>query len=103
MYKLFFNTGDQNKVLVKLFKDKKLIREKSKVRKFSSQVLIPLIEEILRENKITPKEISEIELNPGPGSYTGLKVGASVANAFGWFLKIPVNGQTNKIIQPVYK
>ena len=103
MYKLFLDTSDQNKVLVKLFKENILIAQKSGIRKLSSQVLLPLIDEICREKKIKPNDISEIEINKGPGSYTGLKVGAAIANAFGWYLKIPVNGEKNKIINPVFE
>ena len=101
-FKLFIDTSDQNQVLVKLYKENILIAQKSEIRKLSSQILLPLIDEICRENKIKPDDISEIEINKGPGSYTGLKVGAAIANAFGWYLKIPVNGVKNKIINPVF-
>lgn len=102
-FKLYFDSSDRNKIAVKLFKNGKLISEKAKKQLFTSQVLLPLIAEICSENKITPHQLSEIEINPGPGSYTGLKVGAAVANALGWYLKIPVNGEKNKIVNPVYK
>ena len=46
------------------------------------------------ERKI--KDISEIEVNTGPGSFTGLRVGVSIANALGWALGIPVNGKDLK-------
>ncbi|MFH1536127.1 MAG: hypothetical protein ABIC96_03620 [Patescibacteria group bacterium] len=34
-----------------------------------------------------------IEVETGPGSFTGLRVGVSVANALGFALNIPVNGK----------
>ena len=34
-----------------------------------------------------------IEVETGPGSFTGLRVGVSVANALGYSLGIPVNGK----------
>ncbi|OGG02498.1 tRNA (adenosine(37)-N6)-threonylcarbamoyltransferase complex dimerization subunit type 1 TsaB [Candidatus Gottesmanbacteria bacterium RBG_16_37_8] len=101
--KLFFDSSDRNKIIVRLYKNGKLISAYSRDQKFTSQVLLPLVDRILKENKLTPASISAVEINRGPGSYTGLKVGVAVANTFGWFLKIPVNGNKNKIINPVYK
>ena len=37
--------------------------------------------------------VDEIEVDRGPGSYTGIRVGVSVANALGFALNIPVNGK----------
>lgn len=45
----------------------------------------------------SPQDISEIEVNPGPGSFTGSRVGVTIANALGMALKVPVNGQHNPI------
>lgn len=67
--------------------------EKNSEQEFGSQALMPLIEEILKESKVDKKDLTEIEVNTGPGSYTGLKVGVAVANALGFVLGIPVNGK----------
>ena len=79
-------------------KRKKISRQN---KSFSSQALIPLIIEILRQNKVQFKELSEIKINTGPGSFTGIRVGVSVANILGWYLGIPVNGGM-KHVEPVY-
>lgn len=60
--------------------------------KNQSQELLPNIDKLLRENKIKPEELKWISINLGPGSFTGLRVGISVANAFGYALNIPVIG-----------
>ena len=39
------------------------------------------------------KDLKEVEVEIGPGSFTGLRVGVSVANALGYSLNIPVNGK----------
>jgi len=39
----------------------------------------------------TIKDIKEIKINSGPGSFTGLRVGVTVANMLGFLLDIPVN------------
>lgn len=60
---------------------------------FGSQVLLPMIEKMLEKNKLEFKDLTAVEVETGPGSYTGLKVGVSVANALGYSLNIPVNGK----------
>jgi len=102
-YKLYFDTSSRDRILVKLYKNKKIIAEKSGNRLLTSQILLPLIESCCRKNGITLQNISKVEYNPGPGSYTGLKVAAAVANCLGWYLKIPVNGKKNKIILPKFE
>lgn len=97
--KLFIDTSDNTKTIVSLNGDR-LIRPTG-VEK--SQQVLTLIDQILKKNKKTLKDITEIEVNLGPGSFTGLKVGISVANTLAWALKIPVNGQKiGKLVEPKY-
>lgn len=67
----------------------------------TSQSLVPLIEEAVQANKVKFSDISEIIVAPGPGSFTGLRVGASVANALGFLLGVPVNGKKT-LVTPTY-
>lgn len=69
--------------------------------KNKAQVTLPMIDELLRKHKLGLKDLSEIKVNPGPGSFTGLRVGISIANALGYQLKIPVNGIMG-IVEPEY-
>jgi len=48
---------------------------------------------LLTENKLTLKMITAIDINTGPGSYTGLRVGMAVAQTLSFFLDIPLNGK----------
>ena len=68
-------------------------RYEIEAKKDKSQRLMPFIYEILKEKKLSLKDITEIEIETGPGSFTGLRVGVSVANALGWALGIPVDGK----------
>ena len=72
-------------------------------QKLGSQVLLPMIVKILKKNELSFKDLDAIEVNPGPGSFTGTRVGVSVANALGFALDIPVNGKKCKIVVPVYE
>lgn len=87
--KLYIDTSDREKIIVGLDDEK----HESVAKERASQMLLPFIEELLTKNKKTFKDLTEIEVNTGPGSFTGLRVGVSVANALGWSLGIPVNGQ----------
>lgn len=62
-------------------------------KRFASQVLLSLIDEAIGGRDNLPS-IQSIEVKPGPGSFTGLRVGFSVAQLLGWQLACPVNGQT---------
>ncbi len=64
-----------------------------KKQQFGSQVLLNMIEKILKNGGVEMKDLKGIEVNTGPGSFTGIRVGVSVANALGFSLKIPVNGK----------
>jgi tRNA threonylcarbamoyladenosine biosynthesis protein TsaB len=57
------------------------------------QVVLPMIEALLKDHGLELKDITAIEVNPGPGSFTGLRVGITIANTLGFLLKIPVNGK----------
>lgn len=101
---LCIDTKDKKEIKVSLKKNGKIVKTLSEENKFGSQVLLPLIEKLLRS--YTPgvqsqtqtrsadwKLLEGIEVEVGPGSFTGLRVGVSVANALGFALGIPVNGK----------
>lgn len=85
---LFIDTSDMKKVEVSLKDKGKVIKSLSAENEYGSQVLLPLIKKI-----VDVKSLTAIEVSTGPGSFTGLRVGVSVANALGYSLGIPVNGK----------
>lgn len=100
---LIIDTSDNKQVKVGLaFKGKEYIVEQELDRR-RAQVVLPLVEKLLREHKLQLKDITEIQVNAGPGSFTGLRVGVTIANALGFLLKIPVNGKKiGEMVEPVY-
>lgn len=85
---LCIDTADMKQVKVSLKSKGKVIKSLSAENKYGSQVLLPLIKKL-----VDFKDLTAIEVRTGPGSFTGLRVGVSVANALGFALGIPVNGK----------
>lgn len=101
---LIVDTSDNKEIEVGLRINGKedVITQKSDMWK--AQAVLPLIQKLLTKHRLTLHDITAIELNEGPGSFTGLRVGASIANTLGTWLKIPINGKKiGEIIEPQYQ
>lgn len=100
---LSIDTTKKEEVIVELW-DGKIQKDKIAVtQKLPSQALLPAIVKILKKNKLVFKDLTGVDVATGPGSFTGTRVGAAVANALGFALSIPVNGKLDNIAIPVYE
>jgi tRNA threonylcarbamoyladenosine biosynthesis protein TsaB len=100
---LIIDTASNKKISVGLEIDgkKSEITEDSTILR--SEAALPVIEKLLKRNNLEIGQITEIEINKGPGSFTGLRVGMAIANTLGFLLKIPVNGRkVGELEEPVY-
>ena len=100
---LLIDTSDNKVIKVGLqIDDKEYSLSKQFDRK--TQVVLPLIEQVLVEYKLALKDIDEIRVNCGPGSFTGLRVGVAITNTLGFLLKVPINGKkVGELVEPVYQ
>jgi len=57
-----------------------------------SRFLVATLEEMLKEVKITPKQLGYVVTGVGPGSYTGIRVGVMVAKSLAYSCQIPLIG-----------
>lgn len=101
---LKINSTNREEITVELTdpdsgKTKKLTQK----QKLGSQVLLPMIVKILKNNKKKFLDLTAIEVNTGPGSFTGTRVGVAIANALGYALNLPVNNKKGKIAEPKYE
>ncbi|MCL4366953.1 tRNA (adenosine(37)-N6)-threonylcarbamoyltransferase complex dimerization subunit type 1 TsaB [Patescibacteria group bacterium] len=99
---LWINTADSKKIEVALKEDERVVDFLTDHNEFGSQSLLPLIEKILLKQGLNFKDLDEVKVNTGPGSFTGLKVGAAVAQALSYSLGIPVNGTADKALKISY-
>ncbi len=100
---LEISTEDSTAVKVFLKKEGKVVAELSQENQRGSQVLLPMIVQIMRENDVHFKDLTGMEVHTGPGSFVGLRVGVSVAQAMGFALGIPVNGKKSQKVEVIYQ
>ena len=55
-----------------------------------ARILTTLIEELLEKNSVRMQDLEAVAVSEGPGSYTGLRIGVSVAKGIAYTLKIPL-------------
>ena len=60
-----------------------------------SEKALPLIVDMLNNCSISPKEIEKIIVVNGPGSFTGIRVGLTIAKVYAWTLNIPITTITS--------
>ena len=70
-----------------------------------AEKLLEFIHDKLQENSKDFKDISEITFMSGPGSFTGLRIGASIVNTLAHELNIPLkdhHDNNHQVIIPDY-
>ncbi len=101
---LILDTADNKKITVGLIINGQKDIQVKEITSNKTQIILPMIEEILKKHLLKPEDLSGIQINPGPGSFTGLRVGLAIANSLSFALKIPINGKkVGEIILPIYK
>lgn len=89
---LFIDTSSRESIRVAIELNGERFERISSTQGAKAQEVLPMIEELLGEQKRTLADVSSITVHTGPGSYTGLRVGIAIANMLGVLLGIPING-----------
>ncbi len=104
MNKLIIDTADNKNVFARLDTPNGEFVARSDSKSQRPDSIVNLIEEVLKKGDVGLREIDEINVNKGPGSYTGLKVGVSVANALSFALDRKVNDkEIGQLVDPSYE
>lgn len=97
MYKILIDTTDRYHRSVILTKDNKTIDS------IEGDIdIVVEIKNILSKNNLKMNEIEEIAPNTGPGSFTGIKTGVTVANIINWAKEYSLGGKNPKQYIPNY-
>jgi L-threonylcarbamoyladenylate synthase len=100
---LLLDTADNKKITVGLIINGRKDIQTRRIISNRAQIILPMIDRILKKHSLNLKDFSEIQINAGPGSFTGLRIGLTIANTLSFILKIPVNGKkVGEIILPIY-
>lgn len=103
MNTLYIDTHSE-KIEIILFKEEKLKQKKENNTIFHSTACMPLLKELLEEEKERLEEIDDIIVIIGPGSFTGVRIGVTIAKTLAYTLKIPIRTLTSlEIFLPTNK
>ncbi|MCQ3915224.1 MAG: hypothetical protein MJ195_00175 [Mycoplasmoidaceae bacterium] len=78
---LFIDTTNNYCYIAVSFSCKILARAKITVNKNVTDIIVDTIHQTLKQANVKPLDLTHIVLNVGPGSFTGDKVGITVAKA----------------------
>ena len=74
-----------------LYKDGNIISSLSmELKRDLSKDSLILISEMFEKNNLIPEDVEKIIVVNGPGSFTGIRIGLSIAKTFAWARNIPV-------------
>ena len=77
---------------VALWRDGEVTRYSADDTKKHAETVLPLVERLLAETGETLSAMDYFAVDIGPGSFTGVRIGVCIANAFGYAMQKPVIG-----------
>ena len=95
MYTLYLDTHYKD-INIFLFKDKQLLDKIIILNSMSTtKETMPNLIKLLENNHITIRDINKIAVNIGPGSFTGIRIGVTIAKVIAYSLKIDIISLTS--------
>ncbi|MCY8104757.1 tRNA (adenosine(37)-N6)-threonylcarbamoyltransferase complex dimerization subunit type 1 TsaB [Bacillus mojavensis] len=77
---------------IALLRDNTVIAEYiTYLKKNHSVRAMPAVHSLLNDCDLTPQDLSKIVVAKGPGSYTGVRIGVTIAKTLAWSLNIPIS------------
>lgn len=95
MYTLFISTFDKL-ITIGLLKNGEVVEKLEQVSKQNHSVYtVSMIDNILKNNEILPSYLTEIIVVNGPGSFTGVRIGVTIAKTLAYTLNVPIKTITS--------
>jgi len=102
MNTLLIDTTDRNEVKITI-KTPRGNFEKIGLRTTEADITLLTIEKLLQESGIKINEIDDIQIKEGPGSFTGVRIGVSIANTLSFALSKSVKEKAlGETVEPIY-
>lgn len=90
MYTLFIDTHDKN-VLIILYKDGKIVAKEDILSSNKhSEIAMPVLDKVLKSIDIDIKDINNVIVVNGPGSFTGERIAVTIGKTIAYCLNIPI-------------
>jgi len=94
MNKLIVNTANE-KLFIVLQKENNVFCKENLGKSRHNEIMLPLIDELLKENDLTIQDVDEFGVVIGPGSFTGIRVGVATIKSFRDSLNVKAKGINN--------
>lgn len=92
MITLFIDTSSSD-VSIAIIKDKNILSSITKtIPNKHSIYTISFIDKMIKEANLTPNDIEKIMVVTGPGSFTGVRIGVTIAKVYAYLNKLDVIG-----------
>lgn len=89
---LAIDTSNYSLGIALVNEDKVIGEYVTNMKKNHSVRVMPGIERLLADCDMKPADINKIVVAKGPGSYTGVRIGVTIAKTLAWTLNIPLVG-----------
>ena len=94
MNTLFIDTHSEI-VTIAIKKGNRIYTKSESSNKSHSEIVIPLLNKLLKDSGLEKNKIEEIIVVNGPGSFTGVRIGVTIAKTLAYCLKIPIKTITS--------
>ena len=89
---LLIDTSNQPLSVALMQDEKVLIEQTTNIKQNHSVQLMPEIQKLFEQSQVDKQEITDIVVAEGPGSYTGLRIGVTVAKTLAYALQTRLYG-----------
>lgn len=101
MYTLYLDTH-MDKIILVIYQDEKIKLQKEVVASHNHSVsTIPLLVSALEEINLDIHDLNQIIVVNGPGSFTGVRLGVTIAKTLAYTLEIPIKVFSSLLIKAV--
>lgn len=101
MYTLYLDTHS-NKIIIVLYNnDQILIKQEQNTSYDHSISTMPLLIKTLEQHNLKAEDLNQIVVVNGPGSFTGVRIGVTIAKTLAYTLNVPIKTVSSLFIKAV--